>query len=96
MSDLTSMCLAVLPTHPPSCLASYICRIALIPEQVPAPDSVEEKGSKKKGGAAAIESPPPVDSSVDISEAVSAPLPLHWWRLPTASAVEITYEMVRS
>ena len=59
------------------------CRISLIPEQVPGPDSVEEKGGKKKGGAAVVESPPPVDDNVDISEAVSActteeSLPAHW------------------
>ena len=61
----------------------FWCRIALIPEQVPAPDSVEEKGGKKKGGAAVVESPPPVDDNVDISEAVSActteaSLHAHW------------------
>ena len=60
------VCVACCDLSPPS----HLGRIVLIPEQVPGPDSVEEKGAKKKGAVAAVESPPPVDENVDINEAV--------------------------
>ena len=59
-------------------------RLVLIPEKIPVPEPVEEKGGKKKGGGAAVVPPPSLEEDGgDVSEAVSTTIPLHYTYIRT-------------
>ena len=56
----------------------HALRLVLIPEKIPVPEPVEEKGGKKKGGGASVVPPPSLEEDGgDVSEAVSTTILVH-------------------